>query len=70
MSEPVLCSFCRRRDSRGMSLDGHYVCLDCLEQIIERENAVMLHPGLRSDLPDLGVLLRNPVAPAREGTVT
>lgn len=52
------CTHCRRRPAEGFLHesprgDGLYtvICFDCIEDLIERENAIAEHPAIGSMLP-------------------
>lgn len=73
IEEAGLCSFCRYRPSCGL-LDDELVCFDCLEELVERSNAVAEFPDLRELLPAIRIsepvrLGRRPLTPQeqREG---
>lgn len=56
---PPRCAVCRRRDAEGVLYDaylrtqGYPYCLDCLEQLLEREAVTMTNPRLAATLPPL-----------------
>ena len=48
----AICDRCRNKPG-DIFCDGWPMCFDCLEKIIERENAIAMQPKFRSQLPEL-----------------
>lgn len=53
----ALCDYCRTRRADALerlsTTRWWFICFDCLEAVIERENALAMHPSLVYKMPPL-----------------